>query len=406
VERGPGPALIWRKRPEQAGERSEINEELKSPEPLDFRKSISYAEFSMISGIHSSSLRSLRILTSILMLSGCAGSALSKFDHSQELPQDVPKDYYEKFEVKETKQTEPSPVTVVAEPKPVLSDHPTPPKKKRSRKRSKAIEARDEALAKIGPPMKVALVYRDLRPADSFEPMAVGEKLTYEVTYLGLAAGTAVMEILPYKTMNDRKVYHVEMTARTSNVFSLVYHLEDRFETFIDYQSIFSQRFHMHLDETKQIRDSLELYDSENNQSFWWNRWTRINGKEQSYEEKKEFHYMDVFPQDSLSAIYYLRFATFPKEGEIRFNIESEAKPLDASLTVVKREEFDTPAGRVQTIKFEFNAATRGALERKGKVYFWVTDDNRRLLVRIEGKVKIGSIMINLKKIETGTPQP
>ncbi len=51
-------------------------------------------------------------------------------------------------------------------------------------------------------------------------------------------------------------------------------------------------------DESKQLRDSIELYDSEKKQSYWWNRWDR---KEKGKSENKDFYPMDPFPQDSLS---------------------------------------------------------------------------------------------------------
>jgi hypothetical protein len=69
----------------------------------------------------------------------------------------------------------------------------------------------------------------------------------------------------------------------------------------------------------------------------------------------------------------------------------------------VGREELDTRAGVLKTVKVKPEAATRGVLERKGDSYMWLTDDDHRYLVRIEAKVKIGSVVAELKKIEPGT---
>ncbi|MDR3608101.1 MAG: DUF3108 domain-containing protein [Oligoflexia bacterium] len=337
-------------------------------------------------------------------LAGCAGSSLSKIDHSETLPQDViTQDYSKKFEVQEASSSSAAAPTPVAQTVEIPAPLSKKTRKHREWKRTEEQKIRDVALAEIGPRQHKPLVYRDLRRdiRNGKDPIWVGERLTYDVSYLGLTAATFVLEVLPYKSIDGRKVYHIQANARSSKVFSLVYKLNDVVQSFIDYEGVFSHRFHMQLDETKQIRDSLELYDSENEEAFWWNRWNR---KEKGYEEKKEFHLMEPFPQDSISVLYYLRFVPLPPNGEVKFVVESEAKPLDAVVTVVEREELETPMGRIHAIKLKPDAATRGVLERRGNSYIWLSDDDRRFLVRFEAKVKIGTIVVRLRKIELGTP--
>ena len=85
-------------------------------------------------------------------------------------------------------------------------------------------------------------------------------------------------------------------------MFSLFYRLDDMVETFMDFDGLFSHRFHIALDESKQARDSLELYDSVKAQTFYWNKWNR---RDAGYVETKEFDPIMPFPQDSLSALYF-----------------------------------------------------------------------------------------------------
>lgn len=248
----------------------------------------------------------------------------------------------------------------------------------------------------IGP---LPFVYPHRRPAK--DPIWVGEKLTYEVTYLGIRAGYLEIEALPYKMVEKRKVYYIKATATSSSVFSLVYRLEDTVETFIDFEGFYSHRFHLHQDESKQIRDSLELYDSEKRQSYWANTWDR---KEKGYSENKDYYPMIPFPQDSLSSIYYLRSVPLEQGSVVEFPVMSEGKPLDAFVTVIKREKIDSPMGEIPAFKLKPEAATHGVLERKGDSFIWVSDDDRRFLLRVEAKVKIGSVIAQLKKVEFGTP--
>jgi hypothetical protein len=355
----------------------------------------------------------LPLATSLFLSVGCAGGAFTKIEKSTELPKELSADVKEKFEVRDlshlqgqlkaqdqseasaklvsssTQDAHATPVAQVAETKPAVKHEVKVSKKKKKEKLIAVTPA---------PASVVPFVYPSRRPAK--DPIWVGEKLTYQVTYLGIPAGTFTLEALPYKAVGDRKVYHIIAKAWNSAVFGLMYKLDDYVETYIDYEGFFSHRFHLHQDETKQVRDSLELYDSEKKQSYWWNRWDR---KERGYSENKDFYPMDSFPQDTLSSLYFLRAVPLPPGGMVSFPVMSEGKPLTAYITVVGREELDTAAGVLKTVKVKPEAATRGVLERKGDSYMWLTDDDRRFLVKIEAKVKIGYVIAELKKIEPGT---
>ena len=69
-------------------------------------------------------------------------------------------------------------------------------------------------------------------------------------------------------------------------------------------------------------------------------------------------------------------------------------------MAVAERKEIDTVLGRVSTIRIEpalfgDNAAVRA----KGKLSIWVTDDARRLPVRAQLKVDMGTFDIKLKEV-------
>jgi hypothetical protein len=155
------------------------------------------------------------------------------------------------------------------------------------------------------------------------------------------------------------------------------------------------------LDETKQTRDSLELYDSEKQQTFYWNRWNR---KEKGYVETKEFFPMPPFSQDSLSALYYLRSVPLPTGSVVSFPVVNEGKNWEAVVTVVRREMVDSPMGKIQAIVLKPETKYQGVLQKKGDSFVWLTDDDRRVLVRLEAKVKIGTVTARLKALEPGTP--
>jgi hypothetical protein len=219
------------------------------------------------------------------------------------------------------------------------------------------------------------------------------------VSYFAVSAGQFTVEALPRKSIAGRDVYHIRGTATTSQVFNLFYRLNDTVETFIDYQGFFSHRFHIVLDETKQSRDALELYDQEKAQTFYWNRW---NHKERGYTETKEFSPIPRFSQDSLSVLYFLRAVPLPDGAVITVPVVSEGKSWEAVITVMGREMRSTPMGEVMTVKVKPETRYQGVLKKQGDSFLWLTDDDRRVPVRLEAKVKVGTVVANLREFEPG----
>jgi hypothetical protein len=324
----------------------------------------------------------LYFLSGAVLLSvcyGCVSGTLKRITVNNELPKDLPKEMAAKFEIKDVNAP-------AAEEK-----TPNPSKKSKSKKKKGPVVATTAAT----PPF----AYPNRRPAK--DPIWVGEKLTFGISYFGVTAGDFTLEVLPFKKVGGRKVYHLWGNAISSPVFSIFYRLNDVVESYFDYEGLFSHRFHVLLDETKQKRDSLELYDAEKKQTYYWNRWDH---KTNGYSETKNYFPIEAFSQDSMTAMYYARTLPLPTGSTFTFPVASEGRNWYAVCTVVRRETMDTPLGEVQTIVIKPEMKYQGILKKQGDSFLWLTDDDRRIPIRLEAKVKIGTVVAKLKKIELGQP--
>lgn len=342
------------------------------------------------------------------VIQGCSSGMSRKLDFSRDLSQDLPQDLKAKFEIKDSQNSNlNSEPLLVASPPAMKSNkskikHSKKKKNwKKSSKNSLLVDSGIEKDLKTKEPtvLSTQFVYPTRRPKS--DPIWVGERFTFNISYLNVSAGEFVLEVLPFKTIGERKVYHIRGTAISSPVFSLFYRLNDVVESFMDYEGLFSHRFHLLLDESKQTRDSIELNDSEKKQTFFWNRLThKVNG----FKEVKQYGSIEAFPQDSLSSLFYLRTIPLPTVAEIVFPVANEGKSWDAICEVVGREQRDTPLGKVQTVKIKPRTRYQGVIQQKnGDSFIWLTDDDRRIPVYMEAKVKIGSIAARLKKVSFGT---
>jgi hypothetical protein len=319
------------------------------------------------------------LFVAVTSFASCAGSGVSGVEP---LPKDLPVELQKKFEVMEAPQ-----------PSPTVSPAPEPLKPMKGKKKSKAAAKKEKSGAPAAP-----FVYPNRHPSNP--PFWVGEKHTLEITYIGLAAGEFTMEVLPVKAINNRRAYHLKGHAVSSKVFNLFYRLNDTIDSFWDFEGLFSHRFHMVLDQTKQSRDALELYDSEKKQGFYWNRKNHVT---KGYTETKDYVEISPFPQDSFSAIYYLRTLPLEEGKQYTFPVVSEGRAWEAVVTVVRREMMDTPLGKKMCIVVRPQTRYQGVMrQERGESYIWLTDDDRRLVVRLEAKVKVGSVAARLKEVELG----
>jgi len=104
--------------------------------------------------------------------------------------------------------------------------------------------------------------------------------------------------------------------------------------------------------------------------------------------------------QDILTVIYYLRTQKLEVGKTFEVPVTDAGRVFSLSVIVVERKEMDTVLGRVSTIRvdpalFGDSAAVRA----KGKLSIWITDDDRRLPVRAQLKVDLGTFDIKLKRV-------
>jgi hypothetical protein len=104
--------------------------------------------------------------------------------------------------------------------------------------------------------------------------------------------------------------------------------------------------------------------------------------------------------QDVLTVVYYLRTQKLEVGKSFDVPVTDAGRVFTLSVAVVEQKEIDTVLGRVSAIRIEpalfgDNAAVRA----KGKLAIWITADGRRLPVKAQLKVEMGTFDIKLKQV-------
>lgn len=221
-------------------------------------------------------------------------------------------------------------------------------------------------------------------------PFTVGEKLTFDISWMGFHAGIATIEVYQRTKYKDKDVYHIVSTAKSGSFVSAFYPVDDRAESFIDANKLFSYFHKVRVREGELKNDKETEFDQANHKAYY-----RKTG------EKEEVFDVPPKVQDALSCFYYFRTLDSIEIGKPIFidTFESE-KTWQLEVQVLRKERIKTPVGEFDTILIKPLLKFKGIFVHKGDVYLWVTDDYRRMPVQIKSKVIIGYFTATLISIE------
>lgn len=216
-----------------------------------------------------------------------------------------------------------------------------------------------------------------------------GEKLKFRAYYDSyltgkVTAGIATLEVSQkQQQVNDRNVYHIIGEGRSKGAFNWFFKVEDRFESFIDEEYLFSWSF---------IRRTHEGdYKYHDDVKF-----NQYSGTALSTRANKN---IPSGTQDVLSALYYARTLDLSnlKTGQ---NIPI-AFYLDDSLYISQiqfagREEVIIDLGRFRCLRFKPMVATGKVFSQPYPMDVWITDDQNHLPVLAKSAVIVGSVKLEM----------
>jgi len=219
-----------------------------------------------------------------------------------------------------------------------------------------------------------------------------GEKLVFELKWAFITAGTATLEVLPMKTVNDQPACHFRLTARSNAFLDTLYKVRDRIDAFTDAGMTRSVHYLKKQHEGPTIRDIEVRFDWDNLQTRYLK--TEKGGGEDKLTPVKPGSF------DPLSAFYFVRGKEKVGVGSIiQSPITDGKKNIIGRATIVKREIIKVNGTKYDTFLVEPELKNIGGVFKKSKdasIKIWVTADHRRIPVRLKSKVVVGSFVGNL----------
>jgi hypothetical protein len=216
-----------------------------------------------------------------------------------------------------------------------------------------------------------------------------GEEITLDIEWLAVRTGTA--KIMVGKPQGN--LWPVTLQARTEGLASLV-NIQEHLVAYWDPKA-------------KNTRGSDLAAVEMNDRHFDSARIDRDQGKAtvrvlRKGKRKEKIHDVPKDVQDVTGALLFLRLQPL-KDGErLEFPVFTNNRIFTLSAEVLAREAIDTPVGRFPTIKVRVRTGFSGKFSTKRDTFLWLTDDARRIPVKISAEFAVGSVVANLVGYQAG----
>jgi hypothetical protein len=235
--------------------------------------------------------------------------------------------------------------------------------------------------ARITPMLASPQTATEQRPLPDHLPFAVGERLTYRARLAMGAAGRAAMWVEGPVTVRGRSVVMLRFDFQASlGPIKAV----DRTESWLDPLTMAALRFHKHeRHPLSKHTERIELYPERR-------RWEAEDGRRGESPTDA--------PLDELSFMYFIRTLPLAADSTYRVERHFEAERNPTTIRVVGRQSVTTAAGEFRTILVEMRVRDPRRYHGGGVIRIDLSDDARKLPVRIESTMPIaGNAVLSLE---------
>lgn len=228
-------------------------------------------------------------------------------------------------------------------------------------------------------------------PADDFcgirnTSFLAGEQLTFTVFYnvagVYVNAGTAIFTNTLEK-LSGKPVYHIVGDGKTNPSYDWIYKVRDRYETFIDTNTLQPLKFIRNVNEGGYKKYENITFNRTTNTAVTTNGVFKVPG----------------CVQDVLSAIYYARNVNFDKYkpgDRIPFTMFLDNEVYSMYIRYLGKEDIKTKYGKFRAIKFKPLLIKGTIFEGGEKMTVWVSDDDNQIPVRVESPIVVGSVKVDM----------
>jgi hypothetical protein len=228
------------------------------------------------------------------------------------------------------------------------------------------------------------------RRTERVVPFKIGETLTYDVSWLSyLTAGTATTTVMEKKSSFDSTAYYIVAEGRPTPLVSKLYSLYYKMDTLLDVYTLLPQRGSVYSEEGRRHRFKISRFDHAAHKVFF---------EYESTGKATDTFTVPPYVQDALSAVYVLRAVPLESGARITMPVTDNGTNYKVQVEVGPAERVKTPFGEVSAWKFKLAIADAAGKPQGRNIALWMSDDARRLPMKLQAELPIGSFNLTLRE--------
>lgn len=239
-------------------------------------------------------------------------------------------------------------------------------------------------------------------------PFSGGEELVYQAEFnKGLLRGIDVAEFrfkaeterVPIRGLSEDNPVILRLVGDVASkgLFPRIagFRFHEHVESTVDPDPFTVLRTNKLEEQGKRVRVSEALFDHEARKVTWTER-----DPNQSQPPRISALEFSEPVQDILTLIYFLRTQKLEVGKSFDVPVSDSGKVFRFSVAVVERKQLNTVLGRVSAVRIDPALfGENGLVRSRGSLSIWISEDSRRLPVKAQLKVDIGTFDIKLKRV-------
>jgi hypothetical protein len=231
--------------------------------------------------------------------------------------------------------------------------------------------------------------------ADSRIPFSVGERLSYDIKLWGIKVGEMTSTVKEKTKIDGGDVYSIVVYIQSVGLAAKMYTLKDELHVYLDADTLDLRRSERYLHEGNWRAYVSVDFDRAGSQALFVER----SGDKDGPITGSKIIYLPRRTLDATSLAYFIRGEKLEGRHSLNLSILYEAQPKDVEVSLMPRETVDLDGLGV------FRAYVLKQMNN-GNVTLWLSDDDRRLPVKIvAASIKVAGwrvidLMAYLRKVE------
>jgi hypothetical protein len=216
-----------------------------------------------------------------------------------------------------------------------------------------------------------------------------GEYLKYRVFYdswltAWATAGVGIVQVTDEnKKYHGRDTYHMVIEGKSKGLFTLFFKVRDRFESYVDEQSLTPWYF---------IRRTHEGSYKKNDE-------VTFNHFDHTATSRKKTVDIPPYVQDIVSSFYYVRtfdFSGLEPMDEVTVSFHLDDTVYHSRILYTGVDTIAVKTGTFRCLSFKPMMAKGEVFDEDYPMTLWVSDDKNHIPIMLESEVIIGSVKIEL----------